>query len=100
MDAAEFASEIADQLSNSGEVEDFVGPFRPHLLPGDLAEIMDNDGPRLLGIITTVKHSWSKTTGFLTSITIDSGGKIGRPQLRELIDQLASKQSSAKRVYN
>ena len=94
-EAASLAVELAEQMANSGEVETFVGPYRPHLIPGDQAEIIDADGPNLLGVITTVEHSWSKGgQGFITGITVDSGGKIGKPQLREFIDALAARQRS------
>ena len=92
-EAASLAVELAEQLANSGEVETFVGPYRPHLIPGDQAEIIDADGPNLLGVITTVEHAWSKGgQGFITGITVDSGGKIGKPQLREFIDALTTRQ--------
>ena len=94
-EAASLAVELAEQLANSGEVETFVGPFRPHLIPGDEAEIIDADGPNLLGVITTVEHAWSKGgRGFATEFTVDSGGKIGKPQLREFIDALAGRQKT------
>ena len=94
-EAASLAVELAEQMANSGEVETFVGPHRPHLIPGDQAEIVDAEGPNLLGIITTVEHAWSKGgQGFITGITVDSGGKIGKPQLREFIDALAGRQKT------
>lgn len=100
VDAAKYATELASQLSNSGEVETFVGPFRPQLMPGDGAEIMDDDGPRKLGTITTVKHSFGKR-GFITEFTVDSGGKIGRPRLGDFINEMAAKFSKiqSKRIY-
>ena len=94
-EAASLAVETAEQMANSGEVETFVGPYRPHLLPGDEAEIIDEAGPNLLGIMTTVEHAWSKGgRGFATEFTVDSGGKIGKPQLREFIDALAGRQKT------
>ncbi len=92
-DATALATEIADQLSNSGEVETFVGPFRPHLLPGDEAEIMDADGPTLLGVVTTVQHDFGKS-GFITTLTIDSGGKIGKPMLSDYLSEIANRISN------
>jgi hypothetical protein len=99
-DATALATEIADQLSNSGEVETFVGPFRPHLLPGDEAEIMDADGPTLLGVITTVEHEFGKR-GFITTVTIDSGGKVGKPMLSDYLAEIANRisQGAAKITY-
>ena len=87
--AAALATEIAEQLSNSGEVEEFVGPIRPQLMPGDSAEIIDNDGPRLVGIITTVTHNFGKD-GFYTQFTVDSGGKINKLLLSDYLKQISA----------
>jgi len=89
MAAAALATEIAEQLSNSGEVEEFVGPIRPQLMPGDQAEIIDDDGPRLVGVITTVTHGFG-LDGFYTSFTVDSGGKINKPQLSDYLRQISA----------
>jgi len=89
MAAAALATEIAEQLSNSGEVEEFVGPIRPQLMPGDQAEIIDDDGPRLVGVITTVTHDFG-LDGFYTSFTVDSGGKINKPQLSDYLRQISA----------
>jgi len=94
-EAAALATEIADFISNSGQVEEFDGPFRPHLQPGDQAEIIDVDGPRLVGVITTVQHDWDKGgSGFITGFTADYGGKVGKPMLRDFIDQLLSSKNT------
>ena len=87
--AALLATEIADRLSNSGEVEEFVGAIRPHLLPGDFAQIIDEDGPNLLGIITTVIHEFGEN-GIYTQFTVDSGGKINKPLLSDYLKQINS----------
>ena len=89
MQVAALATEIAEQLSNSGEVEEFVGPIRPQLMPGDSAEIIDNDGPRLVGIITTVIHNFGQD-GFYTQFTVDSGGKINKPLLSDYLKQISA----------
>ena len=87
--AAALATEIAEQLSNSGEVEEFVGPIRPQLMPGDGAQIVDEDGPRLVGTITTVTHQFGKD-GFYTQFTVDSGGKINKPLLSDYLKQISA----------
>lgn len=89
LEAASLASQLAEQMSDTGEVETFVGPIRPQLQPGDTAEIIDEDGPNLLGTITTVQHNFSKQ-GFYTEFTVDSGGRIGRPRWRDTLDRLAA----------
>jgi hypothetical protein len=87
--AAALATEIAEQLSNSGEVEEFAGPIRPQLMPGDEAIIIDEDGPRLVGIITTVTHNFG-LDGFYTQFTVDSGGKINKPLLSDYLKQIST----------
>jgi len=87
--AAALATEIAEQLSNSGEVEEFIGPIRPQLMPGDGAQIIDEDGPNLLGTITTVTHRFGPD-GFYTQFTVDSGGKINKPLLSDYLKQISA----------
>lgn len=56
--------------------EEFTGPFRPQLLVGDVATINNGNLGTNLGIITEVKHSFSKKSGFTTEFSVDSGGVI------------------------
>lgn len=96
----DLADALASRMAYSGIVEQFTGPFRPHIIPGDEAEIVADDGTHLLGLITTVNHSFG-TGGFMTSFTVDSAGVIGKPQLRDLIEKVSGKgqNSSIKRLY-
>jgi len=87
--AALLATEIADRLSNSGEVEEFVGPIRPQLTIGDAAQIIDDDGPNLIGTITSITHIFGKD-GFYTQFTVDSGGKINKPLLSDYLKKINS----------
>lgn len=88
-EAAALATELADAMADSGEVETFVCPFRPQIIPGDEAEILDSDGATFLGVITQVKHDFG-AGGFYTTITVDSGGRIGRPRFKDLVNALNS----------
>lgn len=94
------SDDLAARMAFSGILESFTGPFRPHILPGDEAEIVDVDGNHLLGLITTVSHGFGKG-GFSTSFTVDSAGVMGRPQLRDLIQSVSGSQkdTSVKRLY-
>lgn len=87
-EAAQIATKLAESLSNSGKVETFLCAFRPQIVPGDAAEILNSDGAKMLGIITQVKHSFG-TGGFFTEIVVDSGGRIGKPRFKEIIGSLA-----------
>lgn len=88
-EAAALATELADSMANSGEIETFVCPFRPHLIPGDEAEILDSAGSTFLGVITQVQHDFG-AGGFYTTITVDSGGRIGRPRFKDLVNAINS----------
>ena len=96
-----YAAELADMQANVGVVETFVGPIRPHLQPGDEARIHDV-GSRLLGVVTSVRHMFGES-GFATEFTVDSGGVVGKAQIRDFVEKIAGKQvspSSVKRLYS
>ncbi len=95
----DLADTLAARMSKAGVMEQFSGPFRPHILPGDEAEIIADDGTWLLGMITTVNHAFGPS-GYFTSFTVDSAGVLGKPQLRDMIERVSGTQSSsAKRLY-
>jgi len=81
------ATEIASRLENVGKIESFNGPFRPQLLVGDEATIIDNAGTTTLGLITEITHDFGKS-GFFTSFTVDSGGMLGRGRLSDYINMI------------
>lgn len=56
--------------------EDFTGPFRPQLLVGDVAEVVEGETGTSLGIITEVRQTFSRDDGFKTEFTVDSGGVV------------------------
>ena len=58
--ATEIANELALRLKNVGKIETFEGPFRPQLLVGDSAVIIDSTGQNTLGLITEIVHSFGK----------------------------------------
>ena len=90
---------IAARLSGAGIVETFVGPIRPHLLVGDEARIVSDDGTQILGIVTTLRHTLGKN-GFMTEFTVDSGAEKGRLNIRDLIDKAVKAESGkGKRVF-
>jgi len=83
---------IAERLSDAGIVETFAGPIRPHLLFGDEARIVSEDGTQLLGIVMSVRHVFGKN-GFMTEFTVDSGADKGRLNIRELINSAVKPES-------
>lgn len=89
-DMQAIATEVASRLENTGKVETFTGPFRPQLLVGDGANIIDEDGVTSLGLITEITHNFGKG-GFTTMFTVDSGGKLGRGRISDFISMVANK---------
>lgn len=57
-----------------GVAEDFVGPFRPQLVVGDIAEVVHGETGTSLGVVTQVKQVFDKQSGFVTEFSVDSGG--------------------------
>lgn len=86
-EAEQYANEVASRLEQVGKVETFMGPIRPHIMPGDGATIMDNKGNKMLGLITEVTHNFGKK-GFITEFTVDSGGRLGKGRLSDYISRI------------
>ena len=97
-DAESYANQIADSLQYVGKIESFTGPFRPQLLLGDEAMIVNSEGSTSLGLITEITHRFGKD-GFYTDFTVDSGGKLGKGRLSDYIGRITKDRSSSSRVY-
>ena len=69
-----WATAYAKRLQYIGIGEDFTTNFRPDLLVGDVAEVVDGSVGTSLGIITEVRQTFSRTDGFKTEFSVDSGG--------------------------
>lgn len=77
------ANEAVGIVTNAGKTETFAGPFRPQLIPGDNA-VIEPGG--LKGLLTTVIHRFGKA-GFSTEFTVDSGRRIGKPTIQEMLER-------------
>lgn len=97
-DAESYATQIADSLQYVGKIESFSGPFRPQLLLGDEAVIVNSEGSTSLGLITEITHRFGKD-GFYTDFTVDSGGKLGKGRLSDYIGRITKDRTSSSRVY-
>lgn len=97
-DAENYATQIADRLQYVGKIESFTGPFRPQLILGDEAIIVDSGGMTSLGLITEITHRFGKD-GFYTDFTVDSGGKLGKGRLSDYIGKITKEGSSSSRSY-
>lgn len=81
-----YAEQLATILRQSGRMETFAGVFTPQLTLGDEVHVTDHNGAKeTVGSITDVTHSFGKG-GFITSFTVDSGGRRGRAKLKDLIN--------------
>lgn len=96
--ATAIATELAARLESVGKVETFTGPFRPQLLVGDGATIIDSKGNTELGLITEITHNFGKS-GFTTNFTVDSGGRLGRGRLSDYIRMIDNKQEVGSVFY-
>jgi hypothetical protein len=88
-DARARARNVAQRMSNVGIIEEFAGPFRPHLVNGDEARIMGEADIISIGTVTSIKHDFGKS-GFFTSFVVDSGGVLKKPDLKTLIDEVSN----------
>jgi len=98
VNAQAIATELASRLENVGKIETFNGPFRPQLLVGDGANIVNDDGGTSLGLITEINHNAGKS-GFYTSFTVDSGGKLNRGRLSDYLNVITNKTNVGSIVY-
>jgi len=81
-----YAEQLAEVLRQSGRMESYAGVFLPQLTLGDEAQVIDHHGSvETVGSITDITHSFGRS-GFLTSFTVDSGGRRGRARLKDLIN--------------
>lgn len=64
----------AEKYQYIGIGEDFTGPFRPQLIVGDVAEVVEGEEGTSLGLITEVRQVFSRKDGFKTEFSVDSGG--------------------------
>lgn len=85
------ATHLAGRLGHVGTMETFNSPFRPHLQPGDQATITEPGKPStVLGVITAVGLQFGRQ-GFYTEFTVDSGGVVKKPMIRDLIEQISGR---------
>ena len=96
MEAATIANSLAASMANSGKIETFVCAFRPQIIPGDEAEILEADASKtMLGVITQVGHSFG-VQGFYTEIVVDSGGRVGKPRFKDIVSAFTPPPASKK----
>lgn len=86
----EWAEAQARILQYVGIGEDFSAPFRPHLLVGDVAEVVRDNTGTSLGIVTEVKQAFDRQNGFRTDFSVDSGGVVSKGRSVTVYSRTAS----------
>jgi len=89
VDINTYADEVSRLVAISGRIESFAGIFTPHMLIGDEIELVETDGKRgVIGTVTSVRHTLGRG-GFYTEFSVDSGGRKGRPFLKDYVGQIS-----------
>jgi len=89
-DMQALANELSELIAISGKTETFAGIFTPQLIIGDIIELIETDGKHsVIGTVTSVRHTIGKG-GFYTEFTVDSGGRKGKPLLKDFVGQISS----------
>ncbi len=90
----EIAEDLAQSISLSGRIENFVGIFTPQLILGDEIKMVDEKNKsEVIGTVTSLKHHLGKK-GFYTEFSTDSGGRKGKPRLSDLMSKLSGTAST------
>jgi len=91
-----YADTLEDTIPLTGRVETFAGIFTPHLMIGDSAEVVESDGSySTVGTVTSVEHHFGRG-GFYTQFTVDSGGRIGKPMLKDYLSTVSGQNTQTK----
>lgn len=94
-----YAAELAEGVALSGRVETFAGRFTPQMVIRDAVVMVDGDIEENLGTVTNVKHSLGRN-GFYTEFTVDSGGRKGKPMLKDYVAQISVNKTSKSVITN
>lgn len=85
-------------FKNAGKTETFVTAFRPHIEPGDVAYILnENSEEEEIGTITSVTHNFGRN-GFYSEFTIDSAGFAEKETLLKLTLQRLQQEPAVRLV--
>ena len=88
-DLNDYADVLSAAIAIAGKIESFVGIFTPHLLIGDTIELVEPSGLRsIIGTVTSLKHTIGRG-GFYTDFTVDSGGRKGKPSIKDFVGQIS-----------
>lgn len=95
----EYAENLADSIALAGRTETFAGRFTPQMVIGDAVEMSADGSIESIGTVTSVKHSLGRK-GFYTEFTVDSGGRKGKPMLKDYVSQITGNKTSDSVITN
>ena len=90
---------FASRLENVGGIETFTGPSRPQLMVGDAAQIVKPTGQSESRIDYKKSTTPLARMVFTTTFVVDSGGRLGKPRLKDYIQKIQQSTSSGSIAY-
>lgn len=94
-----YADDLSESVGMTGRTETFAGRFTPQMVIGDEVQMTANGETNSIGIVTSVRHNFG-TKGFFTEFTIDSGGRKGKPLLKDYVSQITGNKKSKAVISN
>ncbi|OGO90091.1 MAG: hypothetical protein A2Y17_01115 [Clostridiales bacterium GWF2_38_85] len=83
-----YASNLSESIAISGRVETFAGRFTPQMIIGDAIRMIADGNIELIGTVTSIRHTLGRK-GFYTEFTVDSGGRKGKPMMKDYVSQIS-----------
>ena len=94
-----YANNLADSIAITGRTETFAGRFTPQMIIGDAIEMTADGETENIGVVTSVRHTLGRK-GFFTEFTVDSGGRRGKPTLKDYVSQISGNKTSKSVITN
>ena len=94
-----YANNLAESIAISGRTETFAGRFTPQMVIGDAIEMTADGETENIGVVTSVRHTLGRK-GFFTEFTVDSGGRRGKPTLKDYVSQISGNKTSKAIITN
>jgi len=94
-----YAQNLADSIAIAGRTETFAGRFTPQMIIADAIEMAADGETETIGTVTSIRHTLGRK-GFYTEFTVDSGGRKGKPMLKDYVSQLSGNKTSKSVITN
>ena len=93
------SNNLADSVAISGRTETFAGRFTPQMVIGDAIEMTADETTETIGVVTSIRHTLGRK-GFYTEFTVDSGGRRGKPTLKDYVSLISGSKTSKSSITN